>query len=174
MDAYLGQIVAVAFDWVPKGWMACDGSLLQAADHQDLFTLISCTYGGDFPNTFRLPDLRGRVAVCQGEGFGQPSYPLGETGGVEGVVLTSNQLGAHSHALMASASTGTVSSPNQMTLAVNPQTAVRMYGTGTPDVTLAGNAIQFSSNTAKPHENRQPFAVINYIICVSGPYPRQF
>jgi len=174
MDAYLGQIIGVAFNWVPKGWMACDGSLLQAADYKDLFTLIPCTYGGDFPNTFRLPDLRGRVAVCQGEGFGQPNYPLAEVGGAEGVALTQNQIGAHSHALMASASPGTVSSPNQMTLAVNPQAAVMMYGTGTPDVTLAANAVTYWWNKVTPHENRQPFAVVNYIICVSGPYPRQF
>jgi microcystin-dependent protein len=173
MDAYLGQIIGVAFNWVPKGWMACDGSILQAADHQELFTLLTNTFGGDFPNTFRLPDLRGRVAICQGEGFGQPNYPLGETGGAEGVVLAPSQIGGHNHALMASATPGTSNLPNQYTLAVNSQTAVQMYGTGTPDVTMAANAIQFSGKTAKPHENRQPFAVINYIICVSGPYPRQ-
>src|SRR5262249_31332675 len=133
MDAYLGQIIGVAFNWVPKGWMACDGSVLQAKDYQELFTLLASTFGGDFPNTFRLPDLRGRVAVCQGEGYGQPNYPLGETGGAESVLLAPDQIGQHNHALMASATAGTSSVPNQYTLAVNPQAAVQMYGTGTPD-----------------------------------------
>jgi microcystin-dependent protein len=171
MDAYLGQIIPVAFNWVPKGWMACDGTELKRGDNEPLFMLLTDTYGGDFQNTFRLPDLRGRVAVCQGEGYGQPNYPLGEIAGAEGVTLAANQLGAHSHPLMASASPGTSNVPNQYTLANNPQAAVRMYGTGTPDVTLAGNAVQFSPNRPKPHENRQPFAVVNYIICVVGPNP---
>jgi microcystin-dependent protein len=171
MDAYLGQIIAVSFDWVPKGWMACDGSLLQVNDHRQLFNFIWNMYGGDGYSNFRLPDLRGRVAICQGEGRGQPNYPVGATGGAEAVQLTQSQLGLHSHTLMALPGAGDSNLPGNGALAVNGQTAVNMYSKATPDVTLASNAIAFTPNTAVPHENRQPFAVVNYIICVDGPNP---
>ena len=47
--------------------------------------------------TFALPDLRGRVPVHFGNGF-----TLAETGGVEEVTLTVNQIPAHTHPLLAS------------------------------------------------------------------------
>ena len=48
----------------PTGYLLCDGSEVPIASYQDLYKVIGTTYGtGVNPNTFKLPDLRGRFAL---------------------------------------------------------------------------------------------------------------
>lgn len=58
MESYLGTIQLFAFDYKDQNWMLCDGSLLNRAQNQALFSLIGTKYGGDGMNNFALPDLR--------------------------------------------------------------------------------------------------------------------
>src|SRR5262249_33308526 len=94
---YVGEIRMFAGNFAPAGWMFCEGQLLPISENETLFQLIGTTFGGDGESTFALPDLRGRVPIHQGNGF-----ILAETGGVEEVTLTVQQIPAHSHALLAS------------------------------------------------------------------------
>src|SRR5256885_765926 len=96
---YVGEIRMFAGNFAPAGWMFCEGQLLPISENQTLFQLIGTTYGGDGQSTFALPDLRGRLPLHQGNGF-----TLAETGGVEMVTLTVNQIPAHSHPLLGSGS----------------------------------------------------------------------
>ena len=177
-DPFTGQIIAVGFDFVPLGWLPCDGSLHSTSQYTPLFALLGVTYGGDGMSTFAVPDLRGRAAVCQGQGPGQSAYELGQTGGTESVTLMADQIGAHGHVMNASKNAGTTAFPvgggETKSLANITQVEVNMYGKGDPDVTLAPDSIPFSGSTpALPHENRQPLQVINYIICWQGVFPSQ-
>lgn len=61
-DCYLGQVLASAAREIPRGWAACDGAVLPAAQYQALFSLIGHSYGGSGAS-FALPDLRGRMVV---------------------------------------------------------------------------------------------------------------
>lgn len=63
MDAFIGTIMPVGFDYAPPGWLPCEGQLLPIVQYQALFGLIGATYGGDGRTTFALPDLRGRAPV---------------------------------------------------------------------------------------------------------------
>src|SRR5438105_7781620 len=99
MSAYVGEIRMFAGNFPPAGWMFCEGQLLSIAENETLFNLIGTTYGGDGQSTFALPDLQGRLPVHNGNGF-----TLAETGGVEAVTLTANQVPAHTHTLLASTS----------------------------------------------------------------------
>jgi microcystin-dependent protein len=168
-EPYMGQIIAIGFNFVPDGWALCDGSLLSIGKYEALFQVLGTTYGGDGSSTFALPDLRGRLVVSQ---TGQPDYPVGQAGGSESVALGATQIGAHKHKLMASSPPGTIDTPNSdKGLAQNAQAAVNMYVTGvTPDVGLSPAAIGGSGGAA-PHENRQPYRVLNYIICLNGVFP---
>src|ERR1700689_4061435 len=65
-----------------------------------LFSLLGTTYGGDARTTFALPDLRGRVPLNLGENFA-----IGQRGGEEAHLLSEAEMPAHSHALMANATT---------------------------------------------------------------------
>src|SRR5690625_4414253 len=99
MDTFIGTIQLFAFDFVPRGWAACNGQLLPISQHTALYSLLGTQYGGDGRTTFGLPDLRGRVPLGQGQGPGLASYAVGETGGAETTTLTTEQLPAHTHAV---------------------------------------------------------------------------
>ena len=173
-EPFVGQIIAVGFNFVPVGWLPCDGSLHPIAQYDVLYTLLGTTYGGDGIASFAVPDLRGRIAISQGQAPGRPGYALGQAGGTESITLRADQIGRHAHGLLASAKAGTSNTPGAtMALGLNTQEAVAMYGTGDPDVTLAPGSIEATSGAGLPHENRQPIQAINYIICWSGIFPQQ-
>ena len=58
MDPLLAEIRLFAGGFVPRGWAACDGSLLPIAQNAALFSLLGTTYGGDGRTTFALPTLK--------------------------------------------------------------------------------------------------------------------
>jgi microcystin-dependent protein len=176
-DAYIGQIIPVAFKLVPAGWHLCDGSLLPIAQNEALYALIGTTYGGDGVSSFALPDLRGRLVVGQGQGRGLSSYALGQTGGADSVPLNASQLGAHRHVMLAAVRpdgpppTPPTDPGPQTYLTTNTQTALNVYTQDAPDVSLSPASITDNGGPYSPHENRQPHVAINYIICTSGIFP---
>ena len=103
---YVGEIRMFAGNFAPAGWMFCEGQLLPISENETLFQLIGTTYGGDGQSTFALPDLRGRLPIHQGNGF-----VLAETGGVEEVTLSINQIPSHSHPILASTNVAQDTSP---------------------------------------------------------------
>src|SRR3954468_6024 len=108
---YVGEIRMFAGNFAPAGWAMCAGQLMPISENDTLFTLIGTTYGGDGQETFGLPDLQGRIPIHQGQGPGLPSsYTVGETGGVETVTLTTQQMPSHNHAFMASKAGGAAAS----------------------------------------------------------------
>lgn len=61
-DETLASIVYWAGDArrIPRGFMLCDGRMLDTAKNPALFSIIGNRYGGDGRSTFALPDLRVR------------------------------------------------------------------------------------------------------------------
>src|SRR3954471_14530174 len=114
---YIGEIRIFAGNFAPAGWAFCDGAQLSISENTNLFQLIGTTYGGDGQQTFRLPDLRGRVPIHMGTGTTGTTYQLGEQVGVESVTLTVNQIPQHNHSLMATTATGTQANPGGNLLA---------------------------------------------------------
>ena len=78
---FVGQVIAVGFNFAPTGWALCDGSLLPISQNTALFSLLGTNFGGDGTTTFGLPDLRGRAALSAGQGTGLQPYTLGQNGG---------------------------------------------------------------------------------------------
>src|SRR3954463_16616136 len=98
---YVGEIRMFAGNFAPAGWMFCWGQLIPISENDALFTLIGTTYGGDGQETFALPTLESRVPIHSGTGSSGTTYQLGESGWVETVTLTANQIPVHNHALIA-------------------------------------------------------------------------
>src|SRR5579872_2904742 len=96
---FIGAIVLFCGNFAPAGWALCNGQLLSISQWTALFSILGTTYGGNGTTNFALPDLRGRVPIHPGQGPGLSPYTLGQTGGVETVSLSINNLPAHSHAL---------------------------------------------------------------------------
>jgi microcystin-dependent protein len=171
---FVGQVIAVGFNFPPSGWFLCNGQLLPISEFQVLFTLIGTTYGGDGVSTFGLPNLNGAVPMGMGTGQGLSTHVQGQFGGSESVTLLSNQIGAHTHPLMTSGSAGTTAVPGPtVVLGQSGFTAASAYITGTsPSINLNPAAIG-PAGSSLPHENRQPFVVVNYIISAFGIFPSQ-
>ncbi len=169
-EAFLGSIRLVGFNFAPVDWALCQGQLLPISQNTALFSLIGTYFGGDGVQTFGLPDLRGRVAISQGQGPGLSSYTQGQTGGFETVTLNSAQAPAHTHTLMAATNTTGYNHGPGLALGA-PAAAVRMYGASSP-TSLAPTSIG-SFGSGNPHENRQPYLGLNYIIALAGIYPSQ-
>lgn len=160
---YVGEIRMFAGNFAPAGWMFCEGQPLPISEYETLFNLIGTTYGGDGESTFALPDLRGRVPVHQGNGF-----VLAETGGVEEVTLTVNQIPAHSHPLVASANVSQDTSPANKV--VGQTGSALLYIQDTPDSNFSPQAVS-SVGGSQPHTNFQPYLCVNFIISLFGIFP---
>jgi microcystin-dependent protein len=171
---YIGEIRMFGGNFAPAGWAFCDGSLVAISQNDALFNLIGTTYGGDGQATFALPDLRGRLPLHQGQGTGLSNYTLGETGGVEQVTLTVNQIPVHNHALNA-ASTGQVLSPlNALpAVATSTQTGVEVYGPVAANPTTFNNQTIAADGGSQPHSNFQPYLCVDFIISLFGIFPSQ-
>lgn len=70
-EAILGEIRMFTGNFAPRGWMYCNGQMLNVNSNQALFAIIGNMYGGDGQTTFALPDLRGRLPVHP-----QPGSPI--------------------------------------------------------------------------------------------------
>jgi microcystin-dependent protein len=163
---FVGEIRLFAGNFAPAGWMFCEGQLLAISDNETLFNLIGTTYGGDGQSTFGLPDLRGRVPIHQGDGF-----VLAETGGAETVTLTTNQLPAHSHPLVAIGDqAGTQTTPSGNLLAQSY--SVVPYIEDSPGTSLNPGAIGPTGGN-QPHDNFQPYLCVDFIISLFGIFPSQ-
>jgi microcystin-dependent protein len=168
MMPFVGLILRVGFNFAPIGWAPCDGRLLSISEYSTLYALIGTTYGGDGQVTFGLPDLRGRIAVGQG-----PGSILGQQEGAEEITLTASQIGAHSHPLLATTNVATLTVPaTTSALASVGATQVKVYSSAAPTTALAGGSIGPSGQN-QPHENRQPYTAVNYIIALEGIFPSQ-
>jgi len=165
-EPYLGQLMLVPYNFAPVGWLFCDGSLQPIALYDALYALLGTTFGGDGQATFGLPDLRGRTPIHAGAGL-----TPGQIGGSEQVTLLSSQLPAHSHTALATDTAATAQTPANAILAKGTQ----MYVTpavSNPTVAMQAGAFT-SSGGSQPHENRQPYIAMNWIICTAGIYPPQ-
>jgi microcystin-dependent protein len=165
---YVGEIRVFAGNFAPVGWAFCDGALLAISQFPTLFNLIGTTYGGDGQTTFALPDLRGRVVIHQGAG-----YVIGETDGVETVTLTTEELPVHNHPVLGTATAATTANPGPLVAMAATPTGESIYDGNTANqVSLAPTAISMVGGS-QPHDNRQPYLGISYIISLFGIFPSQ-
>lgn len=68
-DAYIGEIMLVAYNFAPRGWAFCNGQLLLISQNEALFSLLGTQFGGDGITTFALPDLRDATPVHLGSNW---------------------------------------------------------------------------------------------------------
>lgn len=164
---YVGEIRMFGGNFAPAGWMFCEGQMLPISENETLFNLIGTTYGGDGQATFCLPDLRGRVPVHQGGGI-----QIGQLAGTESVTLSPAQMPAHTHTMMATSAAATDTAASGLVLAATASATASPYGSDAPRSAL--NAASISPiGGSQPHENRQPFLCVSFIISLFGIFPSQ-
>jgi microcystin-dependent protein len=65
MDYFIGSIVLFPYNFIPMGWLPCNGQELQVnqGQNQILFSLIGFNFGGNGTTTFKLPNLQGAEPI---------------------------------------------------------------------------------------------------------------
>jgi microcystin-dependent protein len=159
----VGEIRMFGGNFNPAGWMFCEGQLLPISENETLFQLIGTTYGGDGQSTFALPDLRSRSPIHQGNG-----RILAETDGSEEVTLTTQQIPTHSHPFVAANVPGDQITPSGNLLA--SQGGFSELYNGDVDGNMNAGAVSPVGGN-QPHENRQPYLAISFIISLFGIFP---
>ena len=165
---FVGQLILGGWNFAPAGWQLCDGSLLPISQFETLFNLIGTTFGGDGQSTFAVPDLRGRVPVGTGSGGGLSTYVLGQTGGQETVTLNLSQLPQHTHMLMANGAPASSPFPSGNTPS---QTTAHAYHSGAPSSSAMSGQMCGPAGNTLPHDNWQPYQVLNWCISLFGIFP---
>jgi microcystin-dependent protein len=175
MDQFIGEIRAFPFSYAPKDWALCNGQLLAISSNTALFSILGINYGGNGTVTFGLPNLQGRVIVAPGQGPGLSPWDLGQAEGEDNVTLLSTQMPLHSHTVSGMNNPGTETVPNgncYLSRDVRGGSGVIQYMQtgGTPAAAMAPETL-LPSGASMPHENRQPFLVLNYCIALRGEFP---
>jgi microcystin-dependent protein len=162
---YIGEVKLISWNYAPRGWAFCNGALMAINQNQALFVILGTTYGGNGQTTFALPDLRGRAALHMGSGFN-----TGNVGGEESHTLIKSEMPAHNHFVNASDTQGNQNTVQGNILAREVGNPYGGYPAGPSITTLAPDTIT-NTGGSQPHENRQPYLVINFIIALQGIFP---
>lgn len=197
-DYYMGEITMFGFPWAPRGFALCNGTLLPISQYSALFALLGTNFGGNGVQNFQLPNLNGRAAIGQGQSPGMSLYQLGQSAGVENVVLTQPQMPSHTHLATTNvtatttinalgAPTSRANGPGGNLLTVSevvgpPPAAVQAFaapGAGNPVTMAPGMASTSASATTTnqiaggntPVSVLQPYLAINYVIVTMGVFP---
>jgi len=176
---FIGEIRMFGGSFAPAGWAFCAGQTMPISENDALFTLIGTTYGGDGQETFGLPDLQGRLPVHAGQGPGlSQNYQLGQTGGVESVTLSTNQIPGHNHPIIASGNPADANIPTNNTILANmgpsgiAQVPCYKAFDNTAQIVMNANSVT-PAGGSQPHDNFQPTLCISYIISLFGVFPSQ-
>lgn len=161
-----GEIRMWSLPNAPAGWVFADGSPVTIAVSERLRQLYidaGYPYGRSVTDPL-LPDYGGRVPIGATPGrTGISPRGLGTTGGAERITLTEAQMPAHWHMpsdpadfrmkfIIAEGWTSNLFAPG---------TGTRVYY---PSGVTSSPSNTHSAGGDRPHENMQPFAVVNFIV----------
>ena len=146
-----GFIYPLASSIVPEGFLLCDGAEYGREEYPELFATIGVVYGaGNGVSTFNVPNLQTRVPIGSGSG-----YELGNIGGEAEHTLTVDEMPEHTHIVSNYASNVGWSGTSPSSSYLN-NTNDGYVGSNNPESKSSGNS--------QPHNNMQPYTVVNYII----------
>ena len=162
-EPFLGEIKIISWNFAPKGWALCNGQQLPINQNQALFSLLGTMYGGNGQTTFALPDFRGKVPMHVGAGHTQ-----GETAGQYAHTVTISEMPAHIHFMNVTNNDG--SSPNPGSGVILSKAVANSYGPASSLVAMNPASVT-NTGGSQPHENKQPYLVLNFIIALQGIFP---
>ncbi|RIX50713.1 phage tail protein [Paenibacillus nanensis] len=160
-EPFIGEIRLFANNYAPRGWMFCEGQILQINTNQALYSILGNVYGGNGVTTFALPDYRGRVPIHV-----SPTIPLGTSQGEAAHTLTVNEIPQHTHQVSGSSNPASAPSPQTNVWSVIDNA----YDPAATLENMSSSAIGIAGG-GQAHNNMQPYLVLNYAIAVQGIFP---
>jgi microcystin-dependent protein len=161
MTPFIGQLLLASWSYATTGFLACNGQALPINQYQALFSLLGTSFGGNGTTTFQLPNLQGRTPVGVGNGIN-----WGQTGGEETHTLNANEVPAHNHVLSAAANSNLTSPTGNL-----PGSAGVVAYTALTNTAPMHAGTLSTVGASQPHENRQPYLVMNWLIALTGIFP---
>jgi microcystin-dependent protein len=167
---FLCEIKIISWNFAPQGWAFCNGQLLPINQNQALFALMGTTYGGNGQTNFGLPDLRGKTPIHEGNGF-----TLGQVGGEVNHTVSASEMPQHNHLANAIAtngsSTANVNNPSGASLATSAPAEIYKSSAGNPALISMSPGTIGNIGGSQPHNNLQPYLVLNFIVALVGIFP---
>jgi microcystin-dependent protein len=197
MDPILGQIILWTGNFVPVGWLACNGQILEVLQYQALYSIIGNMYGGNGSTNFALPDLRGRVPIGYGNAPGIGSFQIGQKEGAPNHTLGINEMSTHTHGAVLNPGTLSIDGIpyNHQSATTNTPGDKTCLGVGNtiggdvPNIynddsysgriggitgTVKGGSVTVGvAGANQPFSIMQPYTAMTYIIAVEGLYPQR-
>lgn len=175
-DPFIGEIRIWANNFVPRGWMPCDGRLLPISQYSAVFAILGVSYGGNGTTNFALPNLQAIAPMGWGNGPGLTPRDLGETGGSNAVTLLNSELPAHPHILQGYNQEGVRGTPQAgdvlgFDTRATPDENIRFLTTAPVNSVPMSPLFVGMAGQGMPHENRQPFLALNVCIATEGLFP---
>jgi microcystin-dependent protein len=147
----VGEIIMLAHDEQPEGFVLCDGTEYAITDYQRLFAVIGDVFGGNGTTTFAVPRLNRKVPIGWNiEGMGADLL-IGDQIGEEEHTLTIAEMPSHTHQLFLGSSETDGSRPARGTT---------ISAVEAPVVATGGD---------DPHNNMQPALALAFYIYVGIP-----
>ncbi|WNQ13161.1 tail fiber protein [Paenibacillus aurantius] len=171
MDPFIGEIRIFAGNFAPKGWAFCNGQLIPLIQNTALFSLLGTMYGGDGKTTFALPNLSGASPMGAGQGQGLTNRIQGASGGTSMVTLLTTEMPVHNHVPVSGPGPGNAQIPEGVLWSATPgRRGIPAYGDASDLVSMHPAAIG-AAGASQPHNNRQPYLGLNFIIALQGIFP---
>jgi len=167
-NPFVAEIRIFPFNFAPRGWAFCDGQILSISQNTALFSLLGTTYGGDGKSNFALPNLQGSTPMGVGQGPGLTLRDLGETGGTAEVSLLVSEIPAHTHTANCNSGMGDQYAPPGNFWATDAGGNDEYAATA--NNVMASNAVGIAGGSL-PHNNLQPYLVLNFCIALQGVFP---
>lgn len=167
---FIGQIMIFGFTFAPRNYAFCNGQLQSISQNTALFSILGTTYGGDGIQTFALPNIQERGVMNWGQGPGLTNRVIGEVDGVANVTLNTTQIPQHTHVLYG-ATGGTPSG------VPTTQAYFGASGPGQAYSDVLTNPVAMEPRTvtstggSQPHDNMQPYLVLNFCVALFGIFP---
>lgn len=144
----VGMIVPAVTASVPDGYLVCDGTEYDEVDYPELYDAIDAFYHTG-PDTFKVPDFRGRLCVGYSSGGPLSDRDIGDTGGTETHTLSLAEMPAHTHTIH------------------THFTGLDVESAGVPDLSSSPplpSELTSSAGGDGAHQNMPPFGVAYWLI----------
>ena len=175
---FVAEIRCFGFTFAPYNWAFCNGQAVAISQNETLYAIIGTIYGGDGINTFNVPNLQGYVPMHWGNGLGGFNTQIGQTMGSTTVTLTTQQTPQHNHTVTVQRfpnqgdTTYRTAKPNPNAWLSETQPGGVWWNTGSPalDSQFSPQVLSIVGGS-QPHENMQPYLVLNFCMCMFGIFP---
>ena len=165
---FVAEIKMFGGNFAPRGYSFCNGQLIPIAQNTALFSLIGTFYGGNGATKVGLPKKQKKTPLAPGNGPGVKPRGGGETRGGATVTLLSTQMPQHGHTAGASTAAAGDSTPNNEGFGANGRGRPQLYAGTAPTIPMAPTN---QTGGGQPHNNRQPYLGVTFIIAVQGIFP---